>query len=190
MKIINSINRQLEQLRNELVEYTKQYIKYSRDKFNIFCVCMDTLEDTMSAIEYYFNYGIGSEIGERYIKLYGLLQSIQVQQDAIRELYKIFGNIYNFSNDTKSIRAIRNEVIGHPMDCRHGEYVTFLSRLSINDESFQIIQYNKSLCKDDYRKIEYRELIINHLDELDKCIQEIISFHLELRKSFKQVGEE
>ena len=99
MEIINSINEQIEQLRHELEEYTKQYRKYSREKFNIFCVCMDTLEDTMSAVDYYFNYGIGNEIGERYIKLYGLLQSIQVQQDAIRELYKVFGHIYNFSNN-------------------------------------------------------------------------------------------
>jgi len=186
VEIIESINKQIEQLRQELEDYTKQYKNYSRNNFNIFCVCMDTLEDTMSAIEYYFKFGVGSGIGERYIKLYGLLQSVQVQQDAIRELYKVFGYKYNFSKNCNSIRAIRNAVIGHPIDSRHGECVTFLSRCSINNEKFDIIQYDKTLNKDDYKEINYRELIINYLNELDMCIQEIISFHLELRKTFAQ----
>lgn len=58
--------------------------------------CIDLIEDTESAITHFstfglekFNKRIGKNFGEMYIKLYGILNAIYLQLNAIIEIYKI-----------------------------------------------------------------------------------------------------
>ena len=58
--------------------------------------CIDLIEDTESAITYFstfglekFNKGIGKNFGEIYIKLYGILNAVYLQLNAIIEIYEI-----------------------------------------------------------------------------------------------------
>lgn len=58
--------------------------------------CIDLIEDTESAITYFstfglekFNKRIGKNFGEIYIKLYGILNAVYLQLNAIIEIYEI-----------------------------------------------------------------------------------------------------
>ena len=47
---------------------------------------LDVIEDTELAIEAYLQSKYPTDIGERYLRLYGLLQVLFVQQDAMRHV--------------------------------------------------------------------------------------------------------
>ena len=80
----------------EIRDYVNNHNLYSNhfqnlsDQWNILCVAMDTLEDTCLALQNFEKLGVGNCDGERYLRLYGFLQAIFLQQDAIGELYRIF----------------------------------------------------------------------------------------------------
>jgi len=77
------------------------------------------LGDTCQALEYYEDYGLGDEYGEKYLKLYGLLQAIVLQQNSISQIHQIFLGI-KLSPKSKSawtkIRDLRNLTVGHPLE--------------------------------------------------------------------------
>ncbi len=89
-----------------------------QDKIKWFQLCssMDVIGDTQLAIDAYL---IGCDgIGMRYLQLYGLLQCMIVQQDAIKGVREIACPNYEFDSiieeEIKKIREIRNKAIGHP----------------------------------------------------------------------------
>jgi hypothetical protein len=51
-------------------------------------VALDTAENAMLALSHYEKEGIGSDIGEKYLRLYGFLEAVYLQQDAIKELLR------------------------------------------------------------------------------------------------------
>ena len=65
--------------------YDKCY-KNNLDKWKMLCVSMDTLEDTCEALLHFESEGIGDNTGEKYLNLYGILQAVFLQQDAIKYL--------------------------------------------------------------------------------------------------------
>ena len=66
------------------------YFKGDEDRVAKAQVALDTAEDAMLALLNYWSVGIGSDYGEKYLRLYGFLQSTFFPQDAISELYRLF----------------------------------------------------------------------------------------------------
>jgi len=105
-------------------------------------VALDTAEDTMLALSNYERGGIGSDDGEKYLKLYGFLQATFLQQDAIRELYRLFiGNLDEPADASawKQLRELRNLTVGHPIEKGQGKEPrrrTFITRFSLEAGSF------------------------------------------------------
>jgi len=82
---------------------------------------MDTLGDSCLAPGYYEASRIGKEDGKKYLKLYGLLQAIFLQQDSIRQLDRVFlgGDLQPDSDSAwKKIKDLCNLTVGHPIDRR------------------------------------------------------------------------
>lgn len=69
-------------------EFHKKYFKNHLDDWNILCTSMDNIGDTDLAIKHFIKVGIGQNDGEKYLRLYGLLQRVYLQQDAIRFLFQ------------------------------------------------------------------------------------------------------
>ena len=133
LKIINKVNR--------LNLYKKRF-KNSPKDWNMLCSAMDTIEDTCEAGLYFEKRGLGETVGGKYLKLYGLLQSIYVQQDSIKVLHKIFINkklIDNIYQGWRIIRNLRNMTVGHPVCYDYGEKSVFLSRVTISNKGFQLL---------------------------------------------------
>jgi hypothetical protein len=110
------------------------------------CSCMDTVSDTQQAIDFY-KAKIDDEatnIGELYLQVYGLLQSIFVQQDASIDMansLSIADNIKNYPVLTK-IRNIRSRSIGHPTNYRNGQSFNTIVQHSLSKKSFEIFSYD------------------------------------------------
>ncbi len=108
----------------------------------VFC-SLDTIEDTELAIEAFRNDPFPEEVGQRYLWLYGVLQSLVVQQDALKDLGAYFNQKINPTDHggAKSIRALRNSVAGHPTkqakQVENGPVHNAIERVSISQNGFK-----------------------------------------------------
>lgn len=112
------------------------------DDWNRLCVAMDTLGDTAAALMHFESHGLGSEIDERYLRLYGTFQAIILQQDAIKAIYGVYvGSKLKAPQDSgwQKCRTLRNLAAGHPVDNKNGEFQVFLSRITITDDGFDLL---------------------------------------------------
>lgn len=159
---------------NGIGEFRRRYFKNNRDGWHILCSSMDVIGDTTLAISNFRKKGIGSKDGEKYLRLYGVLQSIFLQQDAIKFLYKTIKNSCDNKNvlkkwgeclpDTwKEIRKYRNLIVGHPVDnSSYEEGKTkrvMISRMTISDNGFQLVMFDP-----DNPKVEFKNVNLDIID--------------------------
>jgi len=139
------------------------------DEWNALCVAMDTLGDTCLALKYYQDFGIGNEEGEKYLKLYGLLQAVFLQQDAIRQLYETFLKTElrpHAGSFWMRIRELRNLTVGHPIE--KGKTDTkrcFISRVTIHSGGFQLIVWDKAELRNDFENVDLRSIYESYKSE-------------------------
>jgi hypothetical protein len=90
---------------------------YSNDLKGFFVVCsaLDAIGDTTLAIDAYRGLQEAAIYGERYLRLYGLLQAFFIQQDAAQHILETLDLTCTESKDDLFyVREIRNSAIGHP----------------------------------------------------------------------------
>jgi hypothetical protein len=116
-----------------------------RQKWNQIASSLDVIGDTEQALSAYLShYAAGPDSGSRYLVLYGVLQALYLQQDAVIHLSEALGG-----PDRKTIlgdkrlrdpRDIRNQATGHPTKKDRPKPVTThqISRISIGQDGFQM----------------------------------------------------
>jgi len=123
------------------------------DDWHLLTVGMDVIGDTSEAIREFVENGFTNDnIGINYLYLYGVLQSVYAQQDAIKEIVVLFEKHFSmeFPNEKTcklkypnwfEIREYRNKIIGHPTNHKAGERTrrTFISRISIDGHAFEVM---------------------------------------------------
>ena len=90
---------------------------YSNNLNGFFVVrsALDAIGDTAMAIDAYRGLQETASYGERYLRLYGLLQAFFIQQDAAQHILETLGVTCTESNDDLlHVREIRNNAVGHP----------------------------------------------------------------------------
>jgi len=123
----------------------------SKEAYSAFHVAKDWIQDTSEVLSHHRSAGFASHWTVSYLELYGVLQAVFVQQDAIKQLHNSLkpesGDEWP-SHDHKSgwqeIRRIRNLAIGHPTEPpspRHNR----LSRCVIDrdDKTYDTIRLKK-----------------------------------------------
>ena len=179
MKRISALEQQIRDYVNN-ANFYERHFKSHLDEWNALCVAMDTFGDSCLAMEYYEDAGIGDETGEKYLKLYGLLQAIFLQQDSIRQLYQIFlvkGKDLSPNSDSAwmKIRDLRNLTVGHPIEKRDKSKTKrcFISRVTVDSDGFQLIIWNKDKGQDEFEDVDlkslyemYKSEAINHLESI------------------------
>lgn len=110
------------------------------------CSSLDVIDDTLLTIESYRNSDFPDDPGIKYLFIYGILQALFLQQDALSHLSESFEVEYEVGDNLKKVREIRNAAIGHPTKLnRKGEiYHYHLSRPSLNKDGFKLLQYSES----------------------------------------------
>lgn len=157
--------------------YLQQY-KSRPDEWNEICIAMDVLDDTCMALENYERCGLGSDNGEQYIRLYGFLQGIFLQQDSILRLYKAFTeNQLDSSSDSAwaAIRDLRNLTVGHPIKRTNSQGVRrcFISRVTINSHGFQLRVWDKEKNVSKIETVDLRSLYERYKSEGVTYLQDI-----------------
>jgi hypothetical protein len=101
---------------------------------------MDLIEDSQLAINAYPGAKSDSE-GALYLAVYGLLQALFLQQDAVAHLGSALGISISEDPELKSVREARNDIAGHPTK-RRGKKNTFtthtISRWSLSTDAIEV----------------------------------------------------
>lgn len=174
------------------IELTKNLKFQNQTDFELLRACIDLIEDSQYAINEVYEYGLITKPesnGEMYLRLYGVLNAVYLQQGAVIDLIRLF-NLSNQKEIKLSLKSlkiihIRNKIASHA--------TSFKIPNTKNDVDFYklaqstIDKWGKSILivgKDDSEEID---LILNMKEfsrEIEKILNEIIEKELYSR-SFK-----
>lgn len=128
-------------------------MREDRDNWDRICSSSDVINDTLQAIGSYVKSDYPNKnVGLRYLYVYGLLQALYLQQDAVECLFGTLRKCYpeslkfsyERSDDLKEIRQLRNETTGHPTEARNGVF-TYINRVSLSKWHFGKLCSSKSV---------------------------------------------
>jgi ribosomal protein S15P/S13E len=150
----------------------KQHLLLKDIKYwNQLCSSLYVIEDSDLAINAYLNREFSQDDGEKYLRIYGLLQALFLQQNAVEHLCESLGIKSNSNSNEKlrEIREIRNDSVGHPTKrWKCGSY-HFISRITIKKSGFQLVSHNKN------GETSFKDIIVQDLvNEQNKCLSKVL----------------
>lgn len=201
MNLFNKIEKNINQIRQSINESYKQNILLKNKlKWDKLCASLDLIEDTVLAIKYYIYYKFPSNYEGKYLYIYGLLQALFLQQDAVNGInLSLLDKDIDFKNkypDLFKIREIRNDIL-HSVGRKIKKHSVFihLSRISIEKYSFDYITYSDDPEKDgELRSVNIKEIILsqnqcieNILILITKKLKEEFSDYINMHKKIKMI---
>ena len=158
------------------------------------CSSMDIIGDMEHALESFLieNPDI-SEIGRKYLLVFGALQALYVQQDAINNLHQALDIPYTIDSSIENIREIRNDAAGHPTNRRNKKAFNFINCYSLSVHEFQLMTLdttnsNGGRLNSKHVNINIADLIATQrsvfLNVLDNVIETLKEEEVEHRKKF------
>ncbi len=161
----------------------KKLLRLNDDSdWNFICVAMDVVGDASLAIDHFLRFGLDgptryNDIGEKYLRLYGLLSAVYIQQEATLKLYSLM-NCPN-PKDIKAefnqleIRTLRHQLASHSVD--------FLASSDEKPQAFVPVRMNLGgfSCTvtenrgDQNRTIKLDEAIVEHCKTVISVIDRI-----------------
>lgn len=124
-------------------------------KYNQSFTSIDLIEDSQIAIEEFESAELLGKQGRSTLLIYGLLQSLFIQQDGLYHLYKCvldeninqtdFFDTFSFD---KNIREVRNDIAGHPTNRKNTEFY-FIAKGTVSKDRFTYAGYTP-----EFRKVE------------------------------------
>jgi len=144
------------------------------------CVAMDTIQDTDSAVSAYINHEFPSDTGEKYLRIYGILQGLFLEQDALVELIHAIRPVKNIQPKDLltavliDIRGVRNKSVGHPVKVGYKTFSTHaIVQHSMRKDGFELMSYPKQ--KDEiFQSIRVLELIEQQRTETHRILSEVV----------------
>lgn len=157
--------------------------RFMADEFswNQLCTAMDIIEDTDSAIDAYLQHDFPRDTGEQYLRIYGILQGLYLQQDALVELVNAIRPVESINpmdvltDGLNRIRGARNKAIGHPT--KHGRSAPFSTHAivqhTMRKEGFSLSSYPNRGGKP-FQDIPILKLIEKQRRETARILSEVV----------------
>lgn len=105
---------------------TREILRLSKDcDWNFLCTAMDVVGDASAAIRNFLRFGLNGptryeDVGEIYLRLYGLLNAAYIQQQAVLKLYTLMNvgqpKKIKTKFDSLDIRSLRHKLASHSTD--------------------------------------------------------------------------
>lgn len=154
-----------------------------KEDWNYILASEDILEDSNEAISNFLRFGISgptkyNDIGEKYLRLYGMLNAIYLQQKAVCNLYKFFQcqdlRKKKEQIDTLEIVSIRHKLGAHSVNYKDPEtsemHVFVPVRIELKD--FECAYFNHYTNK--YETVNLKAAIQNHLELMCSTYVEVV----------------
>jgi hypothetical protein len=138
---------------------------------------MDIIDDVDSAFDAYIDNDFPTDIAERYLRIYGVMQALFLQQDALSDLIQaIHPTRPIVPNDVlKDIREARNISVGHPTRLkRKGSLSTHgIVQNSMRKDGFDLLSYPSQAGKI-FQAIPVLALIAQQRAETTRILSEVV----------------
>ncbi len=125
----------------EFSDFVKRVLKLNKPQdWNFICSAMDLLDDTTGAISHFLRFGLDGatrydELGEKYLRLYGVLNSTYIQQEAVYVICKgcqlLNQRCFREKIESLDIRDARHRLGAHSVDYMEKESNEILSFVPI-----------------------------------------------------------
>lgn len=179
-------------LLHELTSWIRDYTQDPRhlatlmsDEFSWYqlCTALDTVDDTEEAIRSYLGGDYPPTAGERYLRIYGVLQALYIQQDSLDVLINAVHptTTIKVRDVLQDVRLARHRGAGHPtrVGPRGGPFSTHaIVRHSMRKEGFQLLSFPR-ITDDVFQSVDVLGLIEKQNEETNRILLEIIE---DLRK--------
>lgn len=176
----------------DLIRHPWKINKLTNDKvtWNKLISSLDVIDDTNEAISYFFSLDSFSSSTGGYLYLYGLLQALYMQQDALKSLsIALYGKEINWRKDYPdlySIRELRNDSIGHPTDRGNNKSFHFITKHSVSNGSFSLISHDYQDERPMFRRIHLLEIRNKQEACVNEFLNKIIDAMNQERKEFME----
>jgi hypothetical protein len=151
----------------------------NREEYRAYYNSMYLIQDTAESLHYHRIRGFSENAYLAYIEFWGVMQAVIVQQDAIRELSRIFiGKDIKPMDQSKwsGIRRLRDIVAGHPAKKSHGEPASIRSFMGRKFGGYEKITFERSDEKNGviFPEIALGNLLDDYAAEAKKQLQNIL----------------
>lgn len=146
-------------------------------RWNMVCSALDTIGDTQLAIREYLAGRISSTTnGETYLAIYGILQILYVQQDAVRDLGRAVDIPVELPAELRRIRNIRNAATGHPTN-HQNQFSNTINRNAMSVSGFELARHSSDASV----SMEWIDLapLARQQDDLVEALLEEVALKLE-----------
>lgn len=144
-------------LRHFLTEFPRQTVLL-RDPATWYQIvaCLDVIGDAEVALDAFVSVSERPSRGEWYLAIYGVLQALVLQQDAVSHLACALKLSYQPDPQLLPIRELRNDAAGHPTrrGGAPGRSFSALARITLSREGFTLLTTSRDPYKNDFRKVE------------------------------------
>jgi hypothetical protein len=173
----------------ELIRWIREYGQDARhseqlmaDEFVWYQLWMatDIIGDVDWALSSYLDHDFPEDIGERYLKVYGAMQALYIQQDALTHLCKVLWPSRPSPENTelKKIRYARNASVGHPTELRmKGGMLSTqgIVRVSLSKDGFDLMSY-PSRDGDIFQHVPVRAFIGEQRVQTENILTEVVNY--------------
>ena len=174
---MTSVLDQIEVIRDFINSPRKQHLLLSQmADWNKLCSSLDVVGDTELAIESYLKTIQPKSDGETYLVIYGILQVLFVQQDAVQHIAESLAIQYTPDPLLAEIRKIRHDSIGHPTKrgSGKGSKFNFISRPTMGPTGFQLMTTYADRVQPKFTDINIPKLIQIQRDKLNQLLSTLI----------------
>ena len=123
------LHERIDEIRDLVDEPRKQHSLDRRStSYLILLSCIEMIKFTEKALESYLKRDTdSSDVGAEFLNMFGVLQALYMQQDAVRNLHEALDIRYTMDPSIERIRGIRHDAGGHPTNRGGKKAVNFFN---------------------------------------------------------------
>ena len=191
------LHKEIERFRAHInVPRVSRRIMANIKDWNQICSAMDLLGDNLYAIDDYVNQNWPKSEGVLYLLIYGVLQALILQQDAVEHIAAVCSPLpYVLHPKLKAIRDLRNSSSGHPSQ-RGGKKKTgedtrtshFITRISLEHGHYQLMSSKRNSRGYIFKEVDLFKAIKTQQDiiraKLKKITDELVKRETDHKERF------
>lgn len=152
------------------------------DDWNFICTAMDIIGDACAAVSNFLQFGLDgptkyNDVGEKYLRLYGVLSATYIQQEAILKLYKLT-QVPKPKDARDKIQSLRIREVRHKLGAHSTEYssgrtdkIESYVPVRVSLSGFNCEYFNNETLASE--RVDLRECLNEHFEMLIALIDKV-----------------
>lgn len=175
---MTEIEQLVSEIRDNINKPRKKHVLLQNHaSWMMLCSALDVIEDTDCGLEAFLTTDVNHfNDGNKYVYVYGTLQALFVQQDALEHMAEAIEIPYTRESTLTEIRKIRNNSIGHPTksDRQTPIAFNFISRITIGNQGFTLATAYGDGTQTCYKDVDIPDLIAKQRSILSGVLCDVI----------------